>query len=256
MAVVRFDHSFAVGARARLDIDIHSGSARIEAGAPGVITLAVDSSNGNDVDISQLGDSVALRPTRRHGRARSMSVMAVVPDGAEVNVTTASGDIRLLGSIGAARLYTASGEIEGERVGRAVIKSTSGDIRVGAASGDVVVATTSGDITFAEIVGRVTASSTSGDVRITELHGGIDASTTSGDITVRRCLGDELVLKSISGDVRVGLPSGIRVDPEISTLSGSTTLPQPSPPSDPSAPRRRVRLRINTVSGDVRIERA
>jgi hypothetical protein len=50
------------------------------------------------------------------------------------------------------------------------------------------------------------------------------------------------------------LPSGIRVEPEISTLSGNTRLPTGSGIAT-DGPRRTVRLRIRTVSGDIRIDR-
>ena len=61
-------------------------------------------------------------------------------------------------------------------------------------------------------------------------------------------------MRSISGDVRVGLPGGIRVEAEISTLSGRAVLPDPVPASD-LGDRRPVRLQLKTVSGDIRLER-
>ena len=62
-------------------------------------------------------------------------------------------------------------------------------------------------------------------------------------------------MKTVSGDITVGLPSGIRVDADINTLSGRTRLPDPAA-GDPAAPRRPVRLRLRSVSGNIRVERA
>ena len=75
-------------------------------------------------------------------------------------------------------------------------------------------------------------------------------------MSIRRCLGNDIAIKTISGDVTVGLPSGIRVHPDIATLSGRTTLPAPGAvaPVDAGS-RREVRLRLRTVSGDIRVER-
>ena len=78
--------------------------------------------------------------------------------------------------------------------------------------------------------------------------------STSGDVRVNRCCGSDIAVRSISGDVRVGLPSGIRVEAEISTLSGRASLPEPAPSSD-QGDRRPVRLHLKTVSGDIRVER-
>jgi len=62
----------------------------------------------------------------------------------------------------------------------------------------------------------------------------------------------------VSGDITIGLPSGIRVDPDLATFSGKTRLPRPRPESSaPSeVPRRLVRVAVKTVSGDITIERA
>jgi hypothetical protein len=62
------------------------------------------------------------------------------------------------------------------------------------------------------------------------------------------------MVKSISGDVIVGLPPGIRVEPDITTLSGRTQLPTPVP-STGTEPRRVVRVGLKTVSGDITIRR-
>ena len=52
--------------------------------------------------------------------------------------------------------------------------------------------------------------------------------TTSGDVRIDRADGSSIGVKCISGDVTLGLPAGIRVEPDISTLSGRTSLPTPS----------------------------
>ena len=53
-------------------------------------------------------------------------------------------------------------------------------------------------------------------------------------------------------DVRIGLPSGIRVEADLSTVSGRASLPDPAAAG---GDRRPVRLRLKTVSGDIRVER-
>ena len=70
---------------------------------------------------------------------------------------------------------------------------------------------------------------------------------------VGHCDGSDISVRSISGDVRLGLPSGIRVEADLSTVSGRAQLPEPAPTG---GDRRPVRLMVKTVSGDIRLERS
>jgi len=90
-------------------------------------------------------------------------------------------------------------------------------------------------------------------LRADRIEGDLKVGTTSGSTHIGHCGGSEIVIRSISGDVRLGLPTGIRVDADIATVSGRAHLPEPSPtPGE----RRPVRLKLKTVSGDIRIERS
>jgi DUF4097 and DUF4098 domain-containing protein YvlB len=98
------------------------------------------------------------------------------------------------------------------------------------------------------------ANTASGDVRADTVTDDLAAGTASGDVRIGRCDGSDINVKSVSGDIHIGLPTGIRVEPDISSLSGSTRLPPPAK-NAPDGPRRAVRLRLRTVSGDITIER-
>jgi DUF4097 and DUF4098 domain-containing protein YvlB len=181
--------------------------------------------------------------------------VALVPEGSHVEVVTASADIRLLGSLGHTRTRASSGDVEVEQAITVDAKASSGDIKVFATSGDLTAATSSGDIAARRVGGRFSASVSSGDVSAQEVTGDLDLASTSGDIEIRRCDGDELTVRCVSGDVLVGLPSGIRVEPDLSTISGTTKLPAPTT-ALAATDRRRVRLRVKTISGDITIVRA
>jgi len=236
---------------------------------PGLIDQAL-------VEWSPSGDGhiVSVRVPRRHRkgfkRHGGVLVRVVMPLEGDVDVSTATADIALLGRVGRATLKTASGSIVGEdaagsvRVrsasgnvtfgdvaGEARIQSVSGQVRLGTAKDDVVAATTSGDI---EIEGaeRADVRSTSGDVVIRSLGGDGTVSTVSGRVAVSARGPGRLRLRSVSGAVSVGIAEGLSLQVDVRAVSGfvRSDIPIGDVRPDPSrAPD--LDLEARTVSGDV-----
>ena len=247
---------FTAGERASVDIETRSGSVdvRVAAGNGIVVSTSGDAGDAGDVwEITQLGDVVSIRPASRWP-TRSTRVLVEVPPGTAVEVRSAAADVALSGALGAATIRSASGDVRIESVTALDVSTASGDVRVASVGADVRTATVSGDIDLDTVAGRLAATTTSGDVRGRHLAGDATIVTASGNVRIDRYDGSLLAVKSVSGDVHIGLPSGIRVEPDISTLAGKTKLPPATPADD--APRRHVRLRLRTVSGDITIMRA
>lgn len=244
---------FSVGAGPELVLRLEGGRVAVAVGASDEIVLSVDG-NFDDWDIGQVGGTVDARPARR-GRVRSSRVSATVPPGCRVEVRTASADVRLDGELGVARLTTASGDMYVEAVSSLHVATASGDLQVGRVGGEAELSTGSGDVRGDEVDGSVTATTAAGDVRLGRVAGDLVFSSVSGDLRLDAFEGDDLVVKTVSGDVDVALPSGIRVSPEIKTLSGSMFLPEKRTAPDPAAAKRRVRVAFKSVSGDLRIRR-
>lgn len=250
------DQQFTVGRHPRLELDVPAGNLRIVEGDSGTIKLRIDTADVDSLEIAQLDDVVSLRQRSSWGlHNRSVRLTAHVPPGTDVDVHSASSDISLRARLGVVSAHTASGGIELQEAQRADLHSASGNIRVEDVHGDVAAKSASGNITVERAAGRVGASLASGTFRCERIGGSLDVGTASGDVRVGCCLGDEVVVKTVSGDVTLGLPSGIRVDPDISTLSGKTVLPRPGSGTPDGGERRNVRLRLRTISGDIRIER-
>ncbi|MGZ4772887.1 MAG: DUF4097 family beta strand repeat-containing protein [Ilumatobacteraceae bacterium] len=244
-----------VGERPFLDVRVPVGTIEIYAAAPGVVELLVDSSDADEFEIFKTGDRISVRhPSRWRMRGRSSRLVAHVPAGTDVEVSSASGETRLQGRFGVLRVHTASGDVEVGDAARIDITTASGQFSCGEISGDVNISSVSGDCVVRTIGGRLDATLTSGALRVDECRGDVTVGSTSGDIRIGRCGGSEIAVRSISGDLRIGLPSGIRVEAEISTLSGRATLPDAAPRSE-TTERRPVRLNLRTVSGDIRVER-
>ena len=253
---MRREERFPVEDHGRIDIVVPSGSIQVVVADDGVISVALEANDPDQFEVSCVGNTVSVvQPPKWLIRSRSVRVIAQVPHGCDVEVRTASGSIELRGALGAVRARTASGDVDAEHVGRLEAHTASGSARVKSSDGDASFNTASGSISIGRVDGRMTASLASGNLRAERAGGNVDVGTASGDVTIGRCDGDEIFVKTVSGDIRLGLPAGIRVEPEITTLSGRTTLPEPARTTASSPDRRVVRVRLRSVSGDIRIDR-
>lgn len=234
---MRRTETFPTGdARSTVTIDMASGQIEVRAIATSEIVVHLDTDQAGDWDISKFGDNVVVRAPRRR-RMRSAKLYVQVPEHTNVSVDAASADLSMAGTLGDVRVRTASGDVRADIVERLDVSSASGDVNV------------------RRVTGRLVASTASGDIRADRVDDDCHCGTASGDVRIDCCAGDAVEVKTVSGDIQLGLPSGIRVDPDISTLSGRTRLPQPRPTTT-DAPRRNVRVRLRAVSGDITIDRS
>jgi DUF4097 and DUF4098 domain-containing protein YvlB len=235
---MRRTETFPTGERrASVTVDTASGQIELRALDVVAITVDVDADQANDWDISQFGDNVVVRAPRRR-RMRNAKIYVQVPTGTNVGVDAASADVALHGTFGDVRIRTASGDVRADECERLDVGSASGDVNV------------------RRVSGRLSVSTASGDIRADRVGDDCQCGTASGDVRIDCCDGDAIEVKTVSGDIQLGLPSGIRVEPDIATLSGRTRLPQPAPSSPADGPRRNVRVRLRAVSGDITIDRA
>lgn len=249
------EEKWAVGEHPTLEVNVPVGLVEVHVGEAGSILLTLDSISAAEFEISKTGDRVAVRhPSRWSIRGRSCRVNVTVPAGTDVFIDVASADVRLSGRLGNVRIRSASGGIETDDSARLEISTASGDVSAGAVDGDVSISTVSGDCSLRTVGGSVDATLTSGELRIDRCGGDVSVRSTSGSTRVGHCDGSEISVRSISGDVRMGLPSGIRVEADVSTVSGKASLPEAAAPS--VGERRAVRLKLKTVSGDIRIVRS
>lgn len=246
---------FGVGDRPSVDVNVKSGSVSIRNGVVGRVVVDVDAADRDDWLVAGNGDIVTIEPPRGRLWSRAARVFVDVPAGTDVDVRAASADVTLVGSFGSSRIRVASGDVEVGRVERLDATSASGQLRVDAASSDAACRTASGDVEVGDVGGRLTVTTASGDVRISRASDDVEVSTATGDVRIDRYDGSDLVVKTTTGRVAVGLPSGIRVHPDLSTLSGRTRLPAPSSDAH-HGDRRVVRVRLRTISGDIDITRA
>ena len=145
---------------------------------------------------------------------RSVDFNVTVPDNANLQLKTTSGDISVDGANGDMTLITTSGNISTANDtfnGNATLNTTSGDIQStnDTFSSGASVSTTSGDVSMNRdtLNGSAQVNATSGDI---DFNGSIASSTTSN-----------LSFTTVSGDIHVGLPANSSFSVQADTVSGS-----------------------------------
>lgn len=241
--------SFPVGSEPSLDVRIVGGTVRIVSGEPGSIDVTVTGRAA--VDVNQLGDAVIVhQPKRRFG---TLEVTAVVPPGVFVHAELASADLVADVELGSVAVEVATGDVRLKAVvGEAAIATASGDVRIGRVGGRAVIETASGDVTIAAAAGDTECHTFSGDVAIGAATSRVAVNTASGALRVDSFAGTALLFNSMSGDARIGLPSGRLIDVDIETLSGDVRNEFEVAEGAPNSGGR-ARMTINTLSGDVTV---
>jgi DUF4097 and DUF4098 domain-containing protein YvlB len=155
---------------------------------------------------------------------------------------------------------TASGNITLGRVGGDIrAQSASGDLRCSSVAGAALFSTASGDLEVGAAGSRVDVKATSGNVRLGEISRGARVANVSGNVRVLALGSGTLHVRSVSGDVAVGVVKGVDLHVDVETASGMvhSDIPLHDVPSRGDArPEVRVDLSVRTVSGSVEIGRA
>jgi DUF4097 and DUF4098 domain-containing protein YvlB len=123
-------------------------------------------------------------------------------------------------------------------------------VELGQAASAVAVSTGSGDVAIGTSGGPTVVKTGSGDLTVADAHADVAMTTGSGDLVIRSAHRGRVSVKGASGDVRLGIPAGIPVWTDISTVSGEihsnlNGAGQPEEGAD------HVEVRAKTVSGDV-----
>jgi DUF4097 and DUF4098 domain-containing protein YvlB len=99
----------------------------------------------------------------------------------------------------------------------------------------------------------VQVKSGSGDMRVRVAEQDVALSTASGDLVIDRMHRGQLAAKNVSGDIRVGIPAGVPVWTDISSMTG-TVRSDLEGAGQPAEGQDYIELRAKTVSGDVHLE--
>lgn len=151
---------------------------------------------------------------------RSSPVLEVeVPRGADVVIEAASAEVEASGLAGITRIRTASGDVTVTAIGGILeLDAVSGEVSISAdAPLDLRLRTISGDCTIrAPELGRAVITTTSGDIRLDAVltgRGPFEITTVSGDATIVGRSGIRIEAKTITGDLQSEQPYGRYTSP-------------------------------------------
>ena len=236
-----------------LHVESGQGSVSVRAEETAETRVVVTGASAGEVVVDHSGDRVqVVTPKRRgFGGGSAVRIEVTLPPDSTVSVSTGSADVVLEGPVGLARLQTGSGSISAAEVrGALQVKSGSGRVRVAHAAEAVAVSTGSGDVDLGTCLGPVVVKTGSGDQHIAEPHADVLLATGSGDLALDRVRRGKVGVKGASGDLRIGIPAGVPVWTDISTVSGRIRSAL-SGTGEPREGQDHVELRASTVSGDV-----
>lgn len=267
------DHYFETHEPVELYVENGKGLVEVRAGETSETRVELSGPDADDVDVRLEGRRLSVVPPSHRGLRgdRQLDITVTLPSGSDLVAKLGSSDLRSTGALGTAQVRTGSGDVTLDDVaGPAVvesgsgdvtidvvrqplrIKSGSGDVQVGATLAELTASTGSGDVQVREASGVVAVKTGSGDLAIAAAHGDVALTTGSGDLELRSIAAGRVQVKGASGDVRVGIPAGVPVWTDVSTVSGrihSTVegAGEPEPGAD------HVELRAKTVSGDIQL---
>jgi DUF4097 and DUF4098 domain-containing protein YvlB len=269
--------SFATPGPVSLFVELRSGDLVIETAEVTQTVIDVTGPAADQVLVDQRGGAIAVvGPKGGHGffgtSARQVTVHVTMPHDSGLTTKLGSTDVRVDGRLGEASVKSGSGDVRIEELAAdAVVETGSGDVtvdvvrgplRVRSGSGDVTldrvhapaqVTTGSGDVVVVSADEPVTVKSGSGDARVREARRDVSLTTASGDLVVDLAHRGQLTARNVSGDIRVGVPAGLPVWTDVTTMSGHVRSDLEGA-GEPAQGQDFLELRAHTVSGDVHLE--
>lgn len=259
-----------------LYVELGAGDLVIRTDTTAETVVDVEGKDAEDVLVDQRGDEIRVLAKQQRsgffGSAQQLTVHVSLPHDSRLSTKLGSADVRVVGRVGETMLKTGSGDVRIDAISaQAILETGSGDVQVEVVEGPLQVKSGSGGVTLDRLGGPATVSTGSGDVlinvatepvqvksgsgdmRVREAQQDVVLSTASGDLVVDRMHRGQLAAKNVSGDIRVGIPAGIPVWTDISSMTG-TVRSDLQGAGQPAEGQDYIELRAKTVSGDVHLE--
>lgn len=242
--------TFDVGTSVRLIAATRSGDITVVTGEPNSVRVAIDGGGAGNYEIDQIGDVISIEP-RRRGRfiGSSADIVLSVPEGASLELSCTSGDITVQSPVTELHAAVASGDVRADKVATMCrVNSASGDIRVNT-SRDTEVNTASGTVRLGRVDRSLRLNAASGNVYVDSIGDSAICKVASSDVRIGSFEGTEIRLKTMSGDLHLGIPPHRTIELDFTSLSGR--LRNKLPESDGELSEKTLLVSVTAVSGDV-----
>ena len=259
-----------------MHVELGSGNLVVHTDDMGETVVKVNGRDADNCVVEQRGDEIVVLAKQRggglFGSSRELTVHVSMPDDSRLSTKLGSADVVVQGRLGEARLRTGSGDVRVDVIAAAAFVETgSGDVSIDRVAGPLEVKSGSGDVFLEDLGGPANLATGSGDVQVTTARGPLQVKSGSGDLRVRQAFEDvalstasgnlavdrlqrgQVVAKNVSGDIRVGIPGGVPVWTDISSMTGSVRSNLDGV-GEPSEGQEFIELRAKTVSGDISLE--
>lgn len=249
------EQTFSVTEVPNLDVRIPSGRIEITESDPGTVHVKIDSRD-ETLTVEQRGNTIVVASDKDGSfiTRGSSYVEIATPPGSDAYMGSATARVETHVPLGQVEVKTASGDVEIETADSLLVKTASGNLRTGNTSERLRFTSASGDLRAQKADGAIQVSTASGNVRIEASDASLDVNTVSGNLRLNYYEGARANLKSMSGTMTLGIPSGTSVDLDVSLLSGKLKLPKPE--EGGGAPvERSMSINAKSVSGDLKINR-
>lgn len=251
----------AAGPAPTVEVRLTAGRARVLPADDDQVEVVIESRQADAYRVEMAGDRVRVEQPVRGLQGSSEDLVELrLPPGASLSARTTTAELECHAPLASLSAVLVSGGLRAGRLGGdARVRTASGDVELGDVAGDLMVHSASGDLAGGTVRGAVEVTTASGDVRLAGVGGRLEVRTASGDVRVRRYEGPEVRVRSVSGDLTLGLPTGLDVELSGSTLSGSVRngfADRTDQGEGDRVARRQVRVQLQSVSGDLVLEPA
>ena len=266
-------HHFETHEPVDLYVEIGKGTVDITATETTESRVDIAGRDADQVEVEQSGKRISVVAPRQRagffGGDSKLDVTITVPLKSDLAVRTGSADVTVTGTVGTTQIKTGSGDVRTDDLaGPALVETGSGDVDIQVANAELRVksgsgdrtrpprrvrrrrSTGSGDVEIGTSNGPAAVKTGSGDLKVIDANTDVSLVTGSGDLLVGTAHRGRLTMKGASGDVHIGIPAGLPVWTDISTLSGAirSNLEGAGEPAEGAD---HVELRAKTVSGDI-----
>ena len=213
----------------RVKVDSISGSLSIVGWDRAEVEVSGTLGEGAGLQFQANGDRTLVSVRKRSGlrRMKASHLVVRIPAGGELGASAVSAELTVEDMQGAQRLKTVSGDIHAELAAAEIeVTSVSGGIRlVGQGqTARVEASSVSGDIRADEFAGEIQLTSVSGEVELgAGLFERVRLNSTSGDLDAELDLapGGRVQAETISGDIQLLFANAEDLQVDVETFSGS-----------------------------------